>query len=338
MHDFIDYSQYKAWTTCEYLWYEKYVKGIRRAPKEGQRDDAMTVGSLTHAGLQTLRLTGRPDIPEVAVTEFNPTPEALSAAYGLLMGYVRAYPGEQDLTERYYCEEPIRFPLPTAPWSGLAKVDSYFTVKQTTIIPDGLGSVIGLAPGLWVHEYKTKDASRDIGKYIQGWRMNMQPSFQMLALGNKIGAPIQGVLVNVLERTKPYYPKRACKNCKKQSEFRDWVPASRVGEGVYVCPACNNTQVLEVPEARMVPPNTYYRLAVQRNDEEITRDLMEIDAVAQRMVLLSSGRTVTTIRATERCVDSVWGACEYFDAHSSMRSAEGWQGFIKTDAIRYVNA
>lgn len=338
MHDFIDYSQYKTWTDCEYKWLESYVRGVRRAPKPGQKDDARTVGSLTHAGLQALRLTGRPDIPDTAITQYEPTPEALTAARGLLLGYVRAYPGEQELTDRYFCEEPVRFPLPSASWSGLAKIDSYFTIRETCTVPDGLGSVIGLTPGLWIHEYKTKDASKDVGKYVMGWRMNMQPSFQMLALGNKIGVPIQGVLVNVLERTKPYHPKRTCKGCKKQTEFRDWITASRLGENVYTCPECYNTQVLEVPEAKVVPANKYYRLAVQRNEEELTRDLHEIDEVAIRMEDLanSAGHTIP-IRATERCVDSVWGPCEYYDPHSSSRQADEFQGFIKTDAIKYVN-
>jgi len=336
MHDFIDYSQYKTWTDCEYKWVERYLRGMRREPKPGQKDDAQTVGSLTHAGLQALRLTGKPDIPDEAIAKYTPTPEALTAARSLLLGYIRAYPGEQDITDRYFCEDPLRFPLPRSRWQGLAKIDSYFLNKETRTIPDGLGSVIGLSPGWWVHEYKTKDASRDVGKYVMGWRMNMQPSFQMLALANQIGVPIQGVIVNVLERTKPYHPKRTCKGCKKQTEFRDWIPAARLGENVYTCPECYNTQVLEVPEAKIVQPNKYYRLAVQRNEDELVRDITEIDAVAQRMEQLVAG--TTPIRATERCVDSVWGPCEYFDPHSSNRPASDWRGFINIEATDYVTS
>ena len=334
MHTFIDYSQYKTFIECEVKWLEKYFYQMQREPRVGQKDDARTLGSLVHEGLRTLRLTGKPEIPASATVQYMPTPEALAQANSLLLGYVRAYPGEQDLTDRYFCEEPLRFPLECG-WQGLAKIDSYFRVAEHRVVPDGLGSTVALRPGWWIHEYKTKDTSRDLGNYIEGWRMNMQPSFQMMALGEQINEPVVGVLVNVLEKSKPYYPKRVCKGCKTQSEFRNWIPASGLGEGVYICPLCNHTQLLEAPEAKAIKPNSYYRLVVEKTPEELHSHRNEINAVAMRMQDLSN--LAWPVRATERCVDSVWGKCEYFDPHSVGQWAKDMRGFVPVESLKYVN-
>lgn len=331
--NFIDYSQYKLFMKCPLAWKEKYINQIGPEPYAGQRNDPMTVGSLVHAGLETLRLTGTPEITQEAIALHQPTPEALASAIQLIMGYIQAFPDEQRITKRYYMEQPLRFGLRDAYLEGLAKIDCYFRLNETTTLPDGLGSVVSLPPGWWIHEYKTKDASKNFGNYIEGWRMNMQPYFQMLALEQAMGSPIQGVLVNVLERVKPYQPQRSCKACKKKFEFRDW---GFIRETSYACPGCNNQQVLEIPEAKEAPPPKYYRLAVQKTKAELSLAAQEISIMAHAMYYIGKG-SMPTLRATERCVDSIFGKCEYFDPHSSGAPAKGWTGFVPIDSLAYVN-
>lgn len=348
---FIDYSQYSTWIKCEMYWLERYLLSYRKPPKEGQKDDAQTLGTLVHAGLQTLRESGKIDIPESAITASQPTPECLAWAQNLLLGYIQTYPQEQ--WAEYHCEDPLRFPL-RDDFSGLAKVDSYFALEGHQVVESGLGDSLSLEPGWWVHEYKTKAASRDVGNYVLGWRMNMQPSFQMLALQALTGEPCRGVLINVLDKPQEYVPKRTCKGCGGKYELADWLPT---GAG-YACPACANIQELEPYRPKVERKPEYYRIKVERSQERLARDLEQISLVGERMHALrlvtaaslgevAGGRAAAsdslellrgyTCTATERCVDGLWGPCEYFPAHSEGLFAQALpQTFVHHDPLVYI--
>lgn len=324
----IDYSQWASWKSCQLLWYEKYRNQIRREIK-GQKADAMTLGSLVHDGLQNYRETGQCLVRESAINEHDPTPECLAWAQELLLGYFRGYSNE-DFTQ-YYCEEPLRFPLHPE-MDGLAKVDCYFRLEEARTIESGIGDSFALEPGIWIHEYKTKAASKDTGKYLASWRMNMQANFQMLALQAKLGEPVKGLFVNVLEKPADYQPKRTCKECKAVSELRNWEPT---GTG-YCCPACSNIQDLDTSvktKIKRVP--AYYRFMVTRTASELAMAKTEINQVALQILDIDAGIRVPE-RSTEKCVDQIWGACDYFEPHSAEQTAENWSGFVKVESLRYV--
>lgn len=331
---YLDSSQFDSFMKCEAYWWESYRMQYRKAPKEGQQSDVRTIGSLTHAGLQNFRETGSPTIPTTAVAEFGPTPEALAEATQLVQGYIATYPNEHFT--KYYCEEPLRFPLHEQ-MDGLAKIDSYFNTAESVTLESGLGDTFSLDPGWWIHEYKTKDASKDIGKYLGSWRMNMQACFQMLALQGVTGEMPRGVLVNVLEKAPKYTPIRTCRSCKERVELRDWRPT---GTG-YQCPSCSNVQDIDTSDkSKVVRTPKFYRIMVQRTLDELERAKVDMIQVAERMLHMDAQYAATgdpaAVRRTSSCVDQLWGNCDYYAPHSQLRSAAGWDGFVPVDALHYV--
>lgn len=326
---FIDYSQFDNFNACEYKWLERYLNQTIKAPRGGQHDDARTLGSLVHAALQNWRTLGNHRLTEDQVAQYDPTPECLMDANTLALGYIQTYPQEEFT--KYYCEEPLKFDL-LPEMDGLAKIDSYFNIAEVLTVQSGLGTTLSLEPGWWVHEYKTKSATKDVGKYLGSWRMNMQAIFQMLALQQVTGETPKGVLVNVLEKPQEYKPKRSCKGCKESVELRDWQPT---GEG-YRCPRCGNVQDVDTSDKSKTPrAPKFYRIMVQRNLAELARGRADIEIVAKRMLAMRAGEL--PLRRTNSCVDQIWGDCEYFLPHSELLPATGYSGFVRREALEYVN-
>lgn len=331
----IDYSALAAWQFCPGKWYERYVNRRRRKWPHGQRDDAMALGSLVHEGLRVWQLDHELRIPEEVQDEVLPTRECLAQAQELVLGYTRRYPEERWPLVR--CEEPLQLPLSPASEeregiSLLAKVDSYFYVPEATQIESGLpeGAVFTLDPGWWIHEYKTKSPFIPMGIYMQGWEMNLQASFQTMALAHHIrstqlpdptgGAqPVRGILINVLEKGKRYIPKRKCKSCAEYYEFAMWRPT---GKGTYTCPVCGVAQALQpLKEAPVESPPTYYRIVVTRTQEALEIDRAHILATAERMQHMAEAGLMSEPWHKGNCVDTRWkSACEYFAPHTYLRS------------------
>ena len=327
---FLDYSQYTTYQRCPLAWAEKYIYSWRRAPKAGQKDDVLTVGSLVHTAMQTLRETGKLDIPQAVVEELSPTTEALAWSRVLALGASLRWP--PDLGVRYYCEEPLRFEL-LEEVDGLAKIDCYFHLDEPTVRENGLGDKFTLSPGWWIDEYKTKTASKSIGDYWLSWKMNAQADFQMLALSKHVGEPVQGVLVNVIEKPKDYQPVRSCKACGAKSEFRYWTPT---GEG-YQCPQCFATQKLAPPDKKERPQGVYYRLPVTRTEKQLAHSKAEFTEVAEAMHKVRL-RQDEPVRNREQCL-GMYGFCEYFAPHSEGYLAEGYEGYVNViNPVRYAEA
>lgn len=325
----IDYSQYKAWNECHAMWYERYVARTRPKPKEGQQDNALTLGSLVHEGLRSLRQSGKVEISAEAISLYNPTPDCVAWARALTHGYARHYPVEEFALS--VCEAPVKFPLPGG-LEGLAKVDYYFRVNEPTQLATGLGDYFTLTPGVWIKEYKTKDASRNIGNYYLQWKVNMQVDFQCLALRAHLQEPVQGVLIDVLEKPKLYQPKRKCPSCNTTYEFTEWVPT---GEG-YACPGCGSVKDLQPVKQTTIPEPSYYRIAQARSRERLEHSLAYIRDVADEMsYFLQEGyhpKMWELAPATEsKCVDGIFGPCVYFASHSEQAFAVGQQGFIQIE-------
>lgn len=366
----VDYSAHNSWETCPALWYSKYIQRLRRKWPKAQRDDALALGSLVHEGLRVWQLTHTVEIPLAIQEEMTPTRECLSLAEELVYGYAQRYP--EEYWPLIHCEEPLVFPLisPEKYWcradnrpvsqcghsyepehysfpglEGLAKIDSYFYVPEPTYIESGLpGTGYTLNPGWWIHEYKTKSPFIPMGMYMQGWEMNMQASYQMLALTHTLSAEesfrksvgypasegeapwgtVQGVLVNILEKPRRTVPKRKCSGvsgCGALSEFATWIPS---GDGLYHCPSCGTKQkLMALKEATPVTPPAYYRLIVTRTPEELIRARTQIIQVGQRMIAMEAGGLHSEPWRTSACVDTKWNrACEYLPSHKQGRPVE----------------
>ncbi len=346
--NYLDYTQTRAFLTCPWKWYERYVRQLVPLHQPYQRDDTMTIGSLVHAGLENWGRNRRPEIPEAAVAELNPTPDAFNLAQGMVHQYVRVYPEENWAFVR--CEEPLRFPLGLNDTEGLAKIDKYFYLPEAATIETGLeGEQMTLSPGWWIHEYKTKSAQISHSLYAKQWESGLQADFQVLALQHELvglsgqvppyadACPqVQGVLVQVLEKPRVYIPKRKCKGCSETIEMSLWMPAT---DGASACPMCGNAQVLKPYEPKAQAPPTFYRLMVTRTPERLVRAARDIVNIAFRMeeMRLMGFRDAFAIPNSEACVNSIYGPCEYFEPHTAgMEAVEGAQ-FVREDTLRYAN-
>lgn len=336
----IDYSAYNTWLQCPAMWYEKYINRRQRRWPKTQRNDALCLGALVHAGLQVWQESHVVAIPDQAIEEFTPDRETWNLALELVFGYARHFP--QELWELARCEEPVLFPLVTASTEfkdvpllqGLAKIDRYFHVSEPTQIETGIpGQAMILSPGWWIHEYKTKSPYIPIGLFMQSWDMNMQATFQTMALQHLKGAEVQGVLINVLEKPKRYVPKRKCKSCKELQEFATYIPTST---GEYSCPMCGTRQVLTPLklDTPTIPP-TYYRFPVTRTQQELDRWKPQIIAVGQQMIHMEQHGLESVPWTTRACVDFKWNeVCQYFSHHKNGTSTKEDTEFIDVPEYR----
>lgn len=319
----IDFSAHSTWDTCPAKWYERYVaKRMLKWPK-AQRNDALCLGGLTHAGLQVWQESHVVEIPAKAVDEYTPDKETHDLALELVYGYARKFPEEQWPLVR--CEEPVTMPLVDT-LTLLAKIDEYFYVPESTVIDTGAGQQMVLNPGWWIQEYKTKAADTPIGIYMQSWEMGLQAAYQILALQWKLANQnkhtefpvhdVQGVLVNVLEKPKRYVPKRKCGGCRQLLEFARWLPTFT---GEYACPECGNRQKLQplkLDTPTVLPE--YYRFPVTRQAWELEQWKAQIITVGQRMIQMAQNGLHSEPWRPANCVDLRWRkACEYFGPHKN---------------------
>lgn len=317
----IDHSAHDAFAFCPAKWYELYVNKRRKRWPSGQRKDALCIGSLVHEGLRVWQETHTIEIPNSIIDEVTPDRETLSLAQELVLGYARHYPAEQWPLIR--CEQPLTWKIGYEnedrrydPIYGLAKLDAYFYVLEDTQLESGVeGLNLTLSRGWWIHEYKTKSPYDPIGLYMQSWETNLQASYQILALESKLHEPVQGVLVNVIEKPKRYIPKRKCMSCQETYEYATWLPT---GTGLYACPICGVQRKLE-PLKRDQPtinPN-YFRIVVVRSREELDRDAQIIKQTACAMNSMRSDGLNSCAWTKRNCVSMMYkSACDYFSPHT----------------------
>ena len=343
----IDFSAHSKWDYCAAAWFERYINKLELRPTSAQRDDALTLGSLVHEGLRVWQQSKRVEIPTNVVDETNPTKECYDLALELVSGYAQAYPEEQWPLVR--CEEPVTKVLINTstdrdaegdliigniPLILLAKIDSYFYVPEPTTIESGQpGLQFTLSPGWWIHEYKTKHPSVSLATFMQRWETDMQASYQMIALEQKIGEKVQGVLVNVLEKPKRHVPKRKCKTCQESYEFATWIPT---GTGQYSCPVCGSRQTLmPLKENPVNNPPAYYRIIATRTPDKLKEDEAQIIQVGRQMIEMAQGGLYSFPHRKGNCVDTKWNRqCEYRGSHLNNNSTVGDGAYQPTKEYR----
>ena len=331
---FIDYSQYRAFQTCPWYWFEKYITELVPRREAYQRDDAAAIGSLVHSGLEQWAKTREPKIAAAVIDEIGPTPEAFGLAEGMVHEYVRRYP--EEAWEFLRTEEPLKFPLPGTDIPGLAKIDKYFFVPEQTTVETGIeGSTFDLSPGWWIHEYKTKDAQISRAHWNMQWEANRQADFQILALREKVGTDVQGIIVQVLEKPRLYIPKRKCKGCATTLEMPSWLPAE---DGKSACPMCGNKQVLEpVKEKAPRPLAEFYRTVVTLTAERLDRAAEEIACTSRAMANMIKWGIQVQRPTREACVfPAMRRVCDYFKPHTYDAPLEEGALWERREATKYV--
>lgn len=316
---YIDYSQYRDYLYCPLFWYEKHVNKRTLSYPTKERDDALALGSLVHEGLRIWQEQKIISIPQNVINEINPSYHTLTLAHLLVEGYVRTYPIENfTLTKQ---EEPLPFTLSNSniETKGIAKLDSYFYVPESTTISTSTEELY-LTKGWWIQEYKTKAQEISRALFYQKYQINLQPSFQLLALREKLNLNPQGVVISVLEKPRPYVPKRKCKQCSVQYEFALWIE-SPSQEGYYQCPVCSNTQKLQKLDIDKLENDpslrpSYFKFIIQREEERLKRDEEQIAKVAAEMAAYSTNPLEYGIMNTENCINPLTKKqCMYWNNH-----------------------
>jgi len=330
----IDHSQYYQFTgICPWHWYENYVtKRVRR--HLGQRDDPLCIGALVHSGLENFYATGNYEISEEVIKEFDPTKDALFMAHLLLDQYTSNYTND-PAAKQFSVEEPVIRPI-TKDLALLAKVDRYFYVEEDVEMPTGWqGDTTLLTKGWWIKEHKTKSSYVPMPLYMKGWQSNMQADFQLLALSHKIG-PIQGLLVNVLEKPNIHKPKRTCKNCRVIQPFDAYTITQK---GKYKCQLCGHEQdFAPVKEPKSAPKCNFYRFAVTRTQERLlNQSLPEIIKVADTMMTMMKEGIRSVPPWRPNC--STWRqTCQYFELHNTQDAVipSSHPEFVTVDPTAYM--
>lgn len=315
----IDYSQYKDMLTCEALWYEKYVRKVQKRYKLEQRDDALALGSLVHNGLEhwykdkTLTFSPR------TLEETTPSKECLNAAKQLLQGYSKRFP--QDPFEIVASELLVPFPIGVQGVCGVAKIDQIAYLSDNAVINMGDLGDCYTGDGLYAHEFKTKSASVNRAFWCSKWTVNMQASFQMMAL-RAISKDLfeNDVLVSVLEKPNEKPPIRKCRKCETFSKFANWI---FVEENKFKCPKCGNVQKLKPYKPKGEKEPNFFRFFVSRNSGMLDEHERKIQKVAVRMTYLKYYNRKPFFN-DEACVDRMSRfQCEYFEPHAYNTPPEG---------------
>lgn len=310
----LDASQYKAFTACQLMWYERYVNGMTPR-REGQADGPLATGSLFHDAMeQWLRGNACRPTPE-CVVELDPSRECLDGAYLLMDSYTRAYPRGSDPWKLVLCEEPVFAPL--TPLTRLvAKVDGIVSVDTPTRIPAGQGETLLLYPGSYVLEHKTNSRRRET--FDAHWRTAVQASFQMLACqATPAYADVRGIIVNCVTKPNTKPPQRKCQQCEAYYDLASWRP---VAPPLFACPMCGAKR--KIAEAKVEPPKdaSCHRLLVERTAEQLEAHRQTIVAAAKQMEALRTD-AMTPTAAWELCGDYFHRDCDFARVHSHGRMA-----------------
>jgi hypothetical protein len=317
MH-YIDYSQYRLWHFCPRAWHCRYCLGLRRK-STGLKDDALTLGSLFHDGMEEWYLHKSPRINPSTIAKLTPTKECLDLAQQLVLGYSQHYP--QDPWTTKAVEEAVVRPL-SKELSLVAKVDQTALIEQPLVIDSGHpGITFMLEPGIYSIENKTKAQNKPFAGYLSSWQANMQASFQLLALQHKYGEKdVKGVVVNVAEKPTVQRPRRMCKKCKESSFLSEWLIDGDNPDN-NKCPQCLNSQKLKAYEPRKKHDPRYYRIVVTRDSERLEKDLRKIESVGRDMLKLKSGGVQLELYENdENCINpmNMRSKCDFFESHVNM--------------------
>ena len=331
--NYIDYSQHHLWKECPWKWYERYVRGLSQK-YDGPRDDALAIGSAYHSGMENWYGKRKIQIAPKVLEDLCLTKEAHDLVMHLLVSYSIQYPN--DPWPVISIEEPVTRKLfgGSGSYSLVAKIDQEFRIEEPTTIASGWGENLVLDPGVWTNEFKTKGASVDIGHYVMGYRFNLQPSYQLLALQAKHGTDARGVLMNVVEKPQVYIPRRKCKACGRQSPYSQWVVTS-MEDKVFMCPQCKGTQILQPPKDKEPDSPKFFRFPVYRSDERLAVDLDLIVATAKKM---QTARDTKDVEPNwDSCVTTIpKRICEFAEAHGVLSEAISKNYIQRNNPLYYV--
>jgi hypothetical protein len=290
----------------------------------------MAIGSLVHSGLENWGRNRRPGIAPEVIAEIGPSPEALVLAGQMVQTYINRFPNENFVDER--TETPMLFEIPGISTKGFALVDNFFYNPCLCEIESGVGDeILAIQQGWWIREYKTKDAQKPRGVYQQAWQTNMQADFQIHALSKKVGQPVQGIFVCVLERPRLYIPHRKCKGCGEMLELATYLPT---GTGDHACPLCGNQQKLKPYAPKIERRPDVYRFAVTRTKEQLDVSMGQILQVAMLMEEWKAERIIIPPNK-EACV-VFNNVCEYFDNHTYDKQTSEDVNMMKKDTTKYA--
>lgn len=305
---YIDFSQYKTWMDCPRKWYNTYVEQVRPIPSRALNDGPLTLGSLVHNGLEYLAIHNKIKIDDETITEEKPTPQCLSDAYHILNSYAKYIVNEPYVVSKV--EETLSYKV-NDNLTMVAKVDEYFHLDEPIDLPRGNGEYFTLEPGWWLREQKTKSGKISYESFAMRWAYDKQADFQLLCLSEHIQQPVNGVLINVIEKAVTQQPKRKCKGCLQLLPFESY---EAVTKG-FKCSICGHVQQHKplTPEQLLPKDPKFFRLYTRRSLECISRTIDTVELIAERMERMrKEGIQAEPPRITEgACSHMIFGPCKF---------------------------
>lgn len=344
----IDFTQWSTYQKCPMLWYETYVNGWRKAPKDFLRDDALCIGSLYHDGQEQMLRTGQPNITQAVIDEMTPKPEALDMVRQMLAAY-RMWAGNEPW-QTITIEKPLEFSIKLEDGTEvlcMAKLDASVLVLEDCTIPSGLpGQVLDLKAGYYTFEHKTKAASANRAAFIRRWETDGQPLFQQYGLRQYLRdnpqlpqLPVHGTIINVAEKPNIYIPVRTCKGCKSRQDMSSYA----IRGSNYVCPLCGfENEFAAAKSTTQYDATTFYRLLLPAHDDQLiaTHTLLEsiVSTYANMQHMRQHGPTsiANPYLGFALCIHPIWGPCHLLDAHTGLTDISNIAELIQVDTTKYM--
>jgi hypothetical protein len=305
----LDFSQYKKWMDCPRQWYNTYVAKVKPIPTRNQFDGPLTLGSLVHNGLEHLLVDRKIHVSEECIVDEKPTPQCLSDALHILTAYSQEMMNEPYVPSRI--EESLMYKV-SPELTMMAKVDEYFHLEKSLDLPRGNGEYLTLEPGWWLREHKTKGATISYESFNMRWTYDKQADFQTLCLSEHLQEPVNGVLINVIEKPINKPPKRKCRGCAQLLPFASYAPTP---DNKFECSLCGYKQELKpLKPEQLLPKNPkFYRVYTRRSLQRLSRTIDEMVVVAERMERMrKDGIDAEPPRVTEgACSHMLFGPCTF---------------------------
>ena len=344
----IDFTQFTAYQGCPMKWYESYVHGWRKSPSDYLRDDALCMGSLYHDGQEQMLRTGKPNLTQEVIDEMTPKPEALAMIKQMLLEYQMWAGNEQ--WQVITIEKPLEFTIELGDGQHvpcMAKLDASVLVTEPTTIPSGIpGQVLELLPGYYTYEHKTKAANANRASFLRRWELDAQPLFQQYGLRQYIKdhpelpqLPVNGTIINVAEKPNLYIPVRTCKGCKSKQDFSSYA----IKDGTFVCPLCTfANEFAAATKPSTYDATTFYRLLLPAHNEDLKLTVDMLRSIAHAHINMQLMRTEGPQALADpylgftRCIHTIWGPCEFTDAHMNLTTVEQLIGIQQVDTTKYM--
>ena len=186
----LSYSGLQTALTCPQMFYHRYVTKIESLAPRGL---ALGLGKVVHWALEQHHSGLDEAMVRRSIAGLCLNNDAKYVqAIGLYLGYVKAWPREQDPFKVIATEYKFEMPL-INPETGRASTQYYLHGSVDAVVEDDDGNVC-------LMEHKTKASSIERGVYLNKLYLDRQVMLYAAAVSEALGRPVVGIIYNVLSK------------------------------------------------------------------------------------------------------------------------------------------